>query len=67
MKNSEFQQWLKQFPDDTEIAVVSGRNGYPFMGTEYHDYDFCDYTNNNFVEQNDERFGKKILYIGIDG
>ena len=75
MNRKEFQEWLEQFPEDTEIEVViqtSSRNyesygraqSTTFVGDELTDHEYVDFTGNQFVQPTDSFFEKKILTLG---
>jgi len=72
MNVAEFKKWLDQFPDDTEVKILTslGDWGY-FKGgnitNECGDqWKFVDYTKNPRITQeiHPHVYGKKILVLG---
>jgi len=74
MNRKEFQEWLEQFPEDTEIDVIiqEESRGYEsygeavartFEGTE-EQFEFVDFIGNQFVKKEDAHFNKRFLTIG---
>ena len=74
MNRKQFQEWLDQFPEDTEIDVIiqEESRGYEsygeavakkFEGTE-EQFEFVDFTGNQFVKKEDAHFNKRFLTIG---
>lgn len=74
MNRKQFQEWLEQFPEDTEIDVIiqEESRGYEsygeavaktFEGTE-EQFEFVDFTGNQFVKKEDAHFNKRFLTIG---
>lgn len=76
MKVAEFKKWLDQFPDDTEVKILSalGQSDWDwFEGGNFTDtcgdqWNFVDYTNNPRITQETHPhvFGTKVLYLGDD-
>lgn len=75
MNRKEFQEWLDQFPEDTEIEVqvqqeASACQSYgachevPFQGVKFEQYDYTDFTNNQFVKPGAPYYGKRVLVLG---
>lgn len=75
MNRKEFQEWLDQFPEDTEIEVqvqqeASAYQSYgacrevPFQGVQFEQYDYTDFTNNQFVKSDAPYYGKRVLVLG---
>jgi len=79
MNRKEFQEWLDQFPEDTEIEVViqdapMGFSSYgqgrevPFTGEQSligdSQYEYTDFTNNKFVSENSTFYNKRVLVLG---
>ena len=75
MNRKEFQSWLEQFPEDTEIHV--GIQQEPpsycpwgmvqmteFVGEEYEDYEYADFNGNTLVRESDWYYNKRILELG---
>lgn len=76
MNRLEFQQWLNQFPEDTEIHV--GIQQEPpiycpygmvqmtkFIGDIYEDYEYTDFNGNKFAKESDWYYNKRILELGV--
>lgn len=77
MNRKEFQLWLEQFPEDTEIYVgvriqQDAPIYYPygmmtmakFVGEEYEDYCYADFNGNYFTKESDWYYNKRILELG---
>ena len=75
MNRKQFQEWLNQFPEDTEIQVgiqQEAPNYCPygevqfekFVGEEYVDYDYSDFTGNPRVKVDASWYNKRILRLG---
>jgi len=79
MNRKEFQAWLDQFPEDTEIEVVIqdtpiGFESYgPCRGVSFtgersvigdSQYEYTDFTNNKFVSENSTFYNKRVLVLG---
>lgn len=68
------QEWLDQFPEDTEIEVVvveagSGWEGdtnrvVAFEAVEFDQFEFTDFTGNRFVGPDHPLFNRKTLVLG---
>lgn len=76
MNRLEFQQWLDQFPEDTEIYVGIQQDppSYcpygmvqmtKFVGDRYKDYDYVDFNGNKFTKESDWYHNKRILELGV--
>lgn len=76
MNRKQFQEWLEQFPEDTEIHV--GIQQEPpsycpygevrmteFVGEEYEDYGYTDFNGNKFAKESDWYYNKRILELGV--
>ena len=76
MNRKEFQSWLEQFPEDTEIHV--GIQQEPpsycpygelrmtkFVGEAYEDYDYTDFNGNAWAKESDWYYSKRILELGV--
>lgn len=74
MNRKQFQEWLNQFPEDTEIDVIiqEESRGYEsygeavvqkFEGKE-EQFDFVDFTGNQFVKKEEPHFNKRYLTVG---
>ncbi len=74
MNRKQVQEWLNQFPEDTEIDVIiqeesTGYESYgeavakKFEGTE-EQFDFVDFTGNRFIKKEEPHFNKRYLTIG---
>lgn len=70
MTNEEFQQWLRQFPDDAIIEVVVAgdapmyaSNEVEFDGEE-RQYLFRDFSGHHNLKPGDDLYGKKFLTLG---
>ena len=65
------QEWLDQFPEDTQIDVVVVEEGPAWAGdtnevvkfTPEHS-DFVDFAGNQFVKPDAPHFNKKFLCLG---
>jgi len=72
MNRVEFQKWLDQFPEDTEIEVVlftrddSAAIVVPFDEFNDNHHDFVDFTGNPFVDLGRDVYDKKYLRLGQD-
>lgn len=74
MTIKEFKKWLDQFPEGTEVEVPSleeGTSWQPdvthfkkFEGESYVDFEFIDFTKNQFVKEDHPYFGKVVLQLG---
>ena len=74
MNRKKFQEWLEQFPEDTEIEVVVQQppHGYESYGrcdgvdfeAEMVQYEYVNFKGNQFVKPTDSYFEKKILTLG---
>ena len=75
MNRKEMQQWLEQWPEDTEIHVGIQQEApsycpygyvafYKFVGESYEDYSYTDFSGNKFVTDNDYHYNKRILQLG---
>lgn len=75
MNRKQFQLWLDQFPEDTEIYV--GIQQSPpeycphgivemtkFAGSAYEDYEYTDMNGNYFAKETDWYYNKRILELG---
>ena len=75
----EFQEWLNQFPPETEVQVTYQQPSsmYESYGPVIYSpidlpdktglgngYEYVDYSNNKYVRPPDVRSGRKILYLG---
>ena len=77
----ELREWLKRFPDDTEVEVLKQEPSSFYQ--EYGDvhfvelvlnddsdfgenWDFTDFTNNKNVKPEDNVYKKKYLMLGSD-
>ena len=73
MNVKEMREWLKQFPDDTKVQVISEeeyddyhRSTYcarvNLIGTDgYNDYEYTDFSKNELSDCND-----RILILGAE-
>jgi hypothetical protein len=75
MNRKDFQQWLEQFPEDTEIHVgiqQSAPSYCPygevvyekFKGERFDDYDYTDFNGNTWVGEESYYYNKRILELG---
>ena len=75
MNRKQFQKWLEQFPEDTEIQVGIQQEaptyqpyGYvhfqEFEGSHFDDYWYTDYTDNPHYREGSYYFKKKVLRLG---
>lgn len=75
MNRKQFQSWLEQWPEDTEIHVgiqkeapnyqSYGRIRFEeFKGEEYEDYDYTGFNGNKFATEQDWYYNKRILELG---
>ena len=75
MNRKEFQSWLEQFPEDTEIQVgiqQSPPDYCPygsvyfdkFKGEHFDDYWYTDYTDNPHTKEGSYYYNKKVLRLG---
>ncbi len=74
MNVKDLREWLKQFPEDAEVEVLSVDRGtqwsedctseVAFEGEDFKDFDFTDFTDNKFVKQDSPLFNKKVLLLG---
>ena len=72
MNRKKMQEWLDQFPEDTEIeivTVVEGRwsdevHAVRFDPTEFGHFDFVNFSDNKFVDKDHALFGHKTLTLG---
>ena len=77
----ELREWLKRFPDDTEVEVLKqdppsdyGYGDVRFVDLVLNDedsdfgdgWDFTDFTNNKNVMPEDRVYKKKYLMLGSD-
>ena len=76
MNRKQFQEWLDQFPEDTEIHV--GIQQEPpsycpygevmmtkFVGAYCEDYEYTDFNRNMWVKESDWYYNKRILELGV--
>ena len=76
MNRKKFQEWLDQFPEDTEIHV--GIQQEPpsycpygelmmtkFVGEAYEDYDYTDFSMYVWAKESDWYYSKRILELGV--
>lgn len=77
MNIKEFKEWLNQFDDDVivEVGIQQRAPSYQsfgevifeeFVGDEYEDYDYLDFTNNQFVTDDKPYWMKKYLRLGME-
>ncbi len=73
MNIREFREFISQFPDDTIVEVLEmvdeGYNGsyirvIEFRGEEYKDYDYTDFTGNQFVKPDAAHYNKRFIRFG---
>ena len=74
MNRKQFQEWLDQFPEDTEIEVtVQEADGAWYTGDSrpvmfdpdnLDHSEFVDFVGNSHVKADSAIFGKKILTLG---
>lgn len=74
MNRVEFQQWLDQFPEDTEVEVmmqapdsmwsISNSSSKPFDANNEDHFTYVDFTGNQFVKPGDVRFNTRYLTLG---
>ena len=76
MNVKEFKEWISQFPDDTIVEVIEtidgGYNGTAvttreFTGAEFEDYEFTDFTDNQFVKPENPWHNKRYIKFGKEG
>ena len=71
----ELKEFLAQFPEDTEVEVLEEEDIGNYHGAqavevplnleEYSgNWEFQDFTKNEFVKENHPYFGKKVLTLG---
>lgn len=75
MNRKQLQEWLEQFPEDTEILVVVEKdmdNGY--VGVIYDDelftgdesqFHYTDLTGKKGIRSDDPQYNKKYLLMGM--
>ena len=75
MNRKQFQEWLNQFPEDTEIHVgiqLDAPTYHPygkvcfmlFKGEHFEDYWYTDYTGNPHTKEGSYYYNKKVLRLG---
>ena len=76
MNRKELQEWLEQFPEETEIEVMiqeESRYQYEsygascsekFTGKSDEQFEYSNFVDNKFVKEDSPLFGKKILTLG---
>lgn len=74
MNRAEFQKWLDQFPEDTEIEVMmqapdgSWHTGEveakQFDATNEDHFEYTDFNGNQFVNPNESYYNKRFLTLG---
>jgi len=74
MTVKELKKWLNHFPDDAEVHIPvleESRNWSPdttkfqkFEGESCCDYEYIDFTKNQFVKVDHPFYGKKALFLG---
>lgn len=71
MNRREMQEWLEQFPEDTEIEVVVVEAGTGWHGDTNsvvaftgEECEFVDFRGNQFVKEDSPHFNKKFLHLG---
>lgn len=76
MNVKEFKEWISQFPDDTIVEVIEafdcGYNGTgvtvkEFAGAEFEDYEYTDFTGNQFVTPDRSCYNKRYIKLGKEG
>lgn len=76
MNRVQFQLWLDQFPEDTEIYVGIQQPApdycpygvvlmTKFSGEEYEDYEYSDFKVNPYTKESDWFYNKRILDLGV--
>lgn len=71
----QFKEWLDQFDDDVIVEVLVQEEprlyesygacyGSEFIGDEFEDYDYVDFTGNRLINPEHPYFNKKILTLG---
>lgn len=75
MNRKQLQEWLEQFPEDTEVLVVVEKdldNGY--VGVIYDDelftgdesqFNYTDLTGEKGIRSDDPQYDKKYLLLGM--
>ncbi len=68
----DFIEWMKQFPEDTEVGVLSKNDTDTHYECEHQfvnavdeiPHEFKDFTTNQFVKESDPHFNSKYLELG---
>ena len=73
MNIREFKEFINQFPDDATVEVFEmvdeGYSGsyirvIEFKGEEYQDYEYIDFTGNQFVKPDAPHYNKRFIRFG---
>lgn len=68
MNRKEMQEWLDQFPEDTEIEVVVAEDGPAWAGTMTREEEFdgiaCDYVDTTTMPTIPEDRRRRVLTLG---
>ena len=74
MNRVEFQRWLDQFPEDTEIEVMmqepeeswyaASMISRVFDENNEDHFNYVDFTGNQYVKEGDDYYNKRLLTLG---
>lgn len=73
MNIREFKEFLNQFPDDAIVEVIETQDGgyhgtyssvVEFKGEEFNDYEYTDFTGNQFVKPDAPHYKKRYIKFG---